>query len=226
MAEEFMNDDDQAEALKRWWRENWIWMLAGIILGLGLLFGWQYYQRYVAQRAEAAGAMLNQFAAALVTDKAKAGKLLSDLTSKYKTTPYAAQAQLLQAQQAVESGDLLAAEAALRAVVADSKDEYLAHVATLRLARVLIELTKSDEALALLDLDKAGAFLAQTHEIRGDALVAKQDQSGAVSEYQSALTEYRSVPGADVSLLELKLADLSGSSAPASTDVTATTSSK
>ncbi len=208
MVDEFMNDDDQAEVLKRWWRENWIWMLAGIVLGLGLLFGWQYYQRYTAQRAETAGATLNQFAAALVTDKAKAAILLNDLTSKYKSTPYASQAQLLQAQNAVGNGDLVGAEAALRAVVASSKDEHLSQIATLRLARVLIELNKLDEALALLDVSKAGGFVAQTHEIRGDALLAKQDQTGAVAEYQSALNDYKNIANADVSLLELKLADL------------------
>ena len=226
MVDEFMNDDDQAKVLKNWWRENWLWMLAGIILGLGILFGWQYYQRYTIERAEAAGSKLNQFAAALFSDKAKAALLLNELNTKYKSTPYAAQAQLLQAQRAVETEDLVGAETALRAAIASSKDEQLVQVATLRLARVLIELNKYDEALKLLDVSKAGAFAAQSHEVRGDALVAKQDKAAAITEYQAALTAYEGIEGADTSLLTLKLADLGGANPAASSDVVVSTSVK
>ena len=226
MVDEFMNDDDQAKVLKNWWRENWLWMLAGIILGLGILFGWQYYQRYTIERAEAAGSKLNQFAAALFSDKAKAALLLNELNTKYKSTPYAAQAQLLQAQRAVETEDLVGAETALRAAIASSKDEQLVQVATLRLARVLIELNKYDEALKLLDVSKAGAFAAQSHEVRGDALVAKQDKAAAITEYQAALTAYEGIEGVDTTLLTLKLADLGGANPAASSDVVVSTSVK
>jgi predicted negative regulator of RcsB-dependent stress response len=210
MVDEYLTDDEQAEALKSWWRENWAWVLAGVVLGLGLLAGWQYYQRYITQRAEAAAVALNEYAVAMVSDKAKAATLFKDLTGKYQATPYAPQAQLLQAQYAVETNDLVGAEAALRTVMADAKDSELAQVARLRLARVLLEQGKNDEALALLDISKAGGFVAQTQEIRGDALLAKQDQAGAIQAYQAAFAAYKTDNSADVSLLELKLSDLGG----------------
>lgn len=210
MVDEYLTDDEQAEALKSWWRDNWAWVLSGIVVGLCLLIGWQYYQRYTAQRAEAASAALDQFAAAQVNDKAKAAALFKDLTDKYAATPYAMQAQLLQAQNAVASNDLPRAEAALRIVMADSKDPELAQIAKLRLARVLLEQGKPDDALALLDVEGTSAFAAQAHEIRGDALYAKQDLSGARSEYQAALTAFKSDEVADTSLLALKLSDVGG----------------
>lgn len=214
MVDEYLTDDEQGEALKTWWRENWAWVLSGVVIGLCLLGGWQYYQRFKIKRAEAAAEVLDQFAAAQVSDKAKAETLFKDLTDKYAATPYATQAQLLQAQNAVDSNDFARAETALRAVMA-GKDPELAQVAKLRLARVLIEQGKADEALTLLDVTSAGAFVAQVHEVRGDALYAKQDQNGARGEYEAALAAYKSDSGADVSLLELKLLDLGGAVAAA-----------
>lgn len=208
MVDEYMNEDDQAEVVKRWWRDNWLWVLSGIVLGLAGLTGWQYYQRYVAQRSEAAANTLNQFAAALVTDTNKATALMNEMTTKYDATPYAPLAHLLQAQHAVEVEDLAGAETALRAVMADNRDPELTQVAKLRLARVLIEQGKQDEALTLLDVSKPSGFTAQMHEIRGDALLSKQDQAAAIAEYQAALAAFQTDSSADVSLLQLKLADL------------------
>ncbi len=217
MVDEFLTDDEQGEAFKTWWRENWAWVLSGIAVGLCLLGGWQYYQRFKVQRAETAAEMLDQFANAQVSDKVRAETLFKDLTDKYAATPYATQAQLLHAQNAVSNNDFATAETALRAVMAGSKDPELAQVAKLRLARVLIEQGKTDEALTLLDVAKAGAFAAQMHEIRGDALYARNDATGARGEYEAALAAYKSDTGADVSLLELKLQDLGGVVAAATT---------
>jgi len=210
MVDEYLTDDEQAEALKTWWRENWAWVVSGIVLGIGLLSGWSYYQRSTTQKSESAAAALDEFANVQANDKAKADTLFKQLTEDYKSTPYAMQAQLLQAQQAVETNDLPRAEAALRIVMGDSKDPELAQVAKSRLARVLIEEGKSDEALAVLDVAKAGAFAAQFHEVRGDALYAKHDLAGARGEYETALAAYKADGQADTSLLEYKLQDVSG----------------
>lgn len=218
MVDEYLTDDEQGEALKTWWRENWAWVLSGIVLGLGLLLGWNYYQRYTAERSDAAATALDEFANAQANDKGKAETLLKELTDKYAATPYSAQAQLLVAQDAVGANDLPRAEAALRNVIANSKDAELVQIANTRLARVLIEQGKSDDALALLDVAKAGAFAAQVHEIRGDALYAKQDTKGARAEYESALAAYKADGQSNVSLLEYKLQDLGGSVAAVAAD--------
>ncbi|MGD9841800.1 MAG: YfgM family protein [Steroidobacteraceae bacterium] len=226
MADEYLTDDEQAEVLKSWWRENWAWVLSGIVLGLALLVGWQYYQRYTLQRASAAAEALYQYAGAIAVDQPKAATLFNELTEKYKATPYSQQAQLLKAMYAVDSNDLAGAETALRTAMADRKDPELAQVATQRLARVLIEQGKHDEALALLDTSKASGFVAQAHEIRGDALLAKQDQAAAIAEYQAALTAYQSDSTVDTSLLEIKLADLGASAAAEPATVMAEASTK
>jgi predicted negative regulator of RcsB-dependent stress response len=214
MADEFLSEHEQGEQVKAWVRDNWAWVLSGVVVGLGLLSGWQYYQRYKILRAEAASAMLDEFAQAFETDKAKAASLYATLIDQYSATPYANQARLLQAQYAVESNDFAKGETVLREVMSKADDAELKLVATLRLARVLIQESKADDALSLLDVSKLGAFVGQAHEIRGDAYYAKQDMANARSEYQLAL-DAQTKDGADTSVLQLKLQDLGAAASPA-----------
>jgi len=208
MADEFLSEHEEGERLKAWIRENWAWVISGVAIGLGLLGGWQYYQRYQGIRAETAAATADEFGKAVSVDQAKADALYKTLTSEYTSTPYADQARLQAAQNAVAKSDWTTAESVLRDLADHSKDEPLRQVARLRLARVLIQTHKSDDALALLDVNKAGAFTAQVHELRGDALYAKQDLTAAHSEYQAALDAAKNDDSYDVSLLKLKLQDL------------------
>ena len=215
MVEEYLTEEEQAEALKQWARDNWAWIAAGIVIGVVLLLGWQYYTRYKMQRAETAGQLLEQYSVAQSADKSKADALLQELTSKYPATPYADEAHLLAAQHAVDSSEFDRAATELRTVMDSARDLQLRGVARLRLARVLMQQQKYDDALQLLDIDKAGAFIAQTQEIRGDVLYAKGDSSGARSAYQAALDASKADPAANVALLQLKLDDLGGSTAVA-----------
>ena len=69
----------------------------------------------------------------------------------------------------------------LTTVMNGSKDAELKQIARLRLARVLIDQGKADEALKLLDLGTAGTFVGRYHEVRADALSAKKDTAGAIT---------------------------------------------
>jgi predicted negative regulator of RcsB-dependent stress response len=88
----------------------------------------------------------------------------------------------------------------------NSKDAELKQVARLRLARILIDQGKPDEAIKTLAEGTPGSFAGRYHEVHGDALYAKKDIPGAVAEYNMALGT--SDGGADAALLQLKLADL------------------
>ncbi len=212
MVDEYSSDHEQEEALRSWWRDNWRWVISGVVLGLALLAGWQYWQRHVQLRAEAAAQAYSDLTAALTAgDKDKIEQLVKDLDTQHAKSPYADQAHLALAQSKVAAGQFEQAANELKIVIDKSKDEALVQVARLRLARVQLQLGHPDEALALLDVNKAGAFASQVHEIRGDALLAKNDSSGARLAYQAALNESTgpdSAPG-ESELLRLKLQDLS-----------------
>jgi predicted negative regulator of RcsB-dependent stress response len=210
MVEDYLTDRDQEEALRNWWRENWKWILAGIALGLGLLAGYQYWQSYRAQRADAAAKVYADLQKALAgNDTEQAGRLLNDLASDHGKSAYTQQGRLLLAKRDAEAGKFDDAIKQLRQVADTSRDSELGQIARLRLARLLIQTGKHDEALQLLDVEKAGAFGAQAREIRGDALVAKGDAQGARAEYAAALAP-DSKGQVDRATVELKLRDVGG----------------
>jgi len=221
MIDEYSSDREQEEALRSWWRDNWRWVMSGVALGLALLAGWQYWQRQVQMRAESAAQAYSDLNAALASgNKDKIEELVKDLDTKHSDSPYADHAHLALAQSKVAVGQFEQAANELKVVVDKSKDAALVQVARLRLARVQLQLGHPDDALLLLDVSKAGAFAAQMHEVRGDALLAKGDRSGARLAYQAAMKENigaDSAPG-EGELLRLKLQDLNDAQASAATE--------
>jgi predicted negative regulator of RcsB-dependent stress response len=210
MVEDYLSDREQEEALRTWWRENWRWILGGIVLGIALLFGWFRWQDYRSSRAVAAAKHYDQVKAAVdARDADKATKLLGELSSEFDKSPYAQEARLLVAKMHVEATKYDAALPLLREVADKSADKELANVARLRAARVLIQQGKHDEAIASLKVDELGAFAASAHEIRGDANLAKGDQNAARAEYAAALAADDAQ--IDRNMLELKLQEVGGS---------------
>jgi predicted negative regulator of RcsB-dependent stress response len=220
MAEELLSDQQQEEILRRWWNSNWQWVLAGFALGLAVLFGWQQWQHRKAETANSAATLYTSFTEALTAnDRSKAESLLKDLEAKYSDTPYIDQSHLAMAGAYVETGLYEQAAAELKSVMDHAVDDALKPIATLRWARVQLQLGHQDEALAALDISKAGAFVAQYHDVRGDALLAKGDPSGAKQAYQLALDSAKfnstgtsnAAPGesmVDEAYLQLKLQDV------------------
>ena len=208
MAEDYLTDDEQVEHVKRVVAENWVWVLGGLALGAALIFGYRYYDGYRNDRALRAAAEFGDMTSALERDdRNKSRQIAAQLIKDYPNSPYADQAQLVTARLAVDDGQLANAVAPLTQVMSNSKDTELRHIARLRLARVLIDQRKPDEAIKTLAEDTPGAFAARYHEVRGDAFYAKNDVKAALTEYQAAFLG--DAGSADSALLQLKIADLS-----------------
>jgi predicted negative regulator of RcsB-dependent stress response len=215
MAEDYLTDDEQLEQVKRVVAENWVWVLGGIVLGAALIFGYRYYDGYRNERALRAASQFGDMTSALERDdRNKARQIAAVLVKDYPTSPYADQSQLVVARLYVDDGQLANAIAPLTQVMTNSKDAELRHIARLRLARVLIDQRKPDEAIKTLAEDSWGAFAGRAHEVRGDAFYAKNDVKSAVTEYKAALSG-GDASSVDSALIQLKIADLGTPPAPA-----------
>jgi predicted negative regulator of RcsB-dependent stress response len=207
MAEEYLTDDEQLEAVKRAFSEYAPWILGGVVLGVGGWFGIQYYRSHQNALAMQAAEQFTQMTMALqMNDAQKSLQIANGLIKNYPSSPYADQAQLTIARIDVDSGKPADAVAPLTEVMNNSKDAELKQIARLRLARILIDQGKPDDAIKTLAQGTPGSFVGRYHEVHGDALYAKKDIPGAIAEYQAALGS--SDGGADAALLQLKLADL------------------
>jgi predicted negative regulator of RcsB-dependent stress response len=204
---EDLSDNEREEQLRRFWAENWLWVVGGIALGLGGLAGWQYWQKMKFRASEQdAAAYVAEIDALGRNDKAAAVKMAGELRALHPKSPYADQADLALARFAVDTRDFDEAAKRLRTVADSSRDPELRLIAQVRLARVLSEQGKHDDALKLLDVTNAGSFTPLFHEARGDVLAAKGDVAGARQAYDAALAATASVQAQafDREFVELK----------------------
>jgi predicted negative regulator of RcsB-dependent stress response len=222
--DEYLSEKEQWEAVKTWFRENGLWIVAGVAVGAAGIGGWQWWNAHIDKVNAEASAKYEQMITSLGrNDESAALVALGELEHDYSSTPYVDQAKLAFARVYVESNRLDKAAGELQAITQHSKDKQLGLVARLRLARVQIAQKKPDDALATLNGIDPGAFAAQFHEVRGDADLAKGDKSGALSEYRVARTMDAGAgagPGGG-SLLDLKISDLVADAAPATKTPTA-----
>ena len=215
MPEEYLTDDEQLEHVKRLTAEYGPWMLGAVVLGLAFVFGFRYYEGYRNERAMQAASRFTGMTSALQhDDRAQARQIADGLIKDFPNSPYADQAKMTLARLAVDDGLDANAIPLLTQVMENSKDTELRHIARLRLARVLIDQGKPEDAIKTLS-DEPGAFAARYHEVRGDAYYAKKDLQRASTEYKAALGESGLQGGVDSALLTLKIADLGLPAAPA-----------
>jgi predicted negative regulator of RcsB-dependent stress response len=207
MAEDYLTDDEQLEHVKRLVAEYGPWTFGAVVVGLGLAFGYRYYNQHTNERALDASAQFVEMSAAVDGDNpAKARQIADNLIKSYPSSPYADQAQLVLARLAIDANQEAGAVGPLQQVIAHSKDVELRHIARLRLARVQIDQGKPDEGLQTLS-DPSGTFAARYDEVRGDAYYAKKDMAKAAELYRKALSE-DDPRSTDSALLALKIADL------------------
>ncbi len=204
-------EEEQIAQLKEWWQRNGKPLLAGGVLAVAGVFGWQYWQNYQASQAAAASYIYQQLLENVLSpeverDTAEVVELSNKLKSEFAGSPYSQYGALLAAKLAVEAGKLDDAAAELQAVVDKPADATLGELARQRLARVLAAQDKAEEGLTLLDGEAPASYQASREELRGDLLKQLQRPAEAREAYQKA----RAVLADDAAqgTLQLKLDDL------------------
>ena len=204
--DDLLDEHEQSERVRGWLRQNGAGLIGGVVLGLGLIGGWQWWQQHqAAQKAEAG----RQYTAIVQAVDAKdLKKATADNAALAKSgTDYAALAAMHVAKGQLDAGDRNAAIATLRGVHA--KDPAIEVVVRSRLARLLIDGDKPADALALIGDKPEGAAAI---EARGDALFALGRTEDARAAYAQALAKL-DIATPQRRLVELKLIQVGGSPA-------------
>jgi predicted negative regulator of RcsB-dependent stress response len=204
-------DEAEVEQLRRWWRENWMALAGGLVLGLAGIFGWEYWQSSRTAKAEHASQVFEDLKRAPAERTERAAELWEHLSKDFADTPYASQGGLLLANAAATRQDWPEAQSKLEWVLAHTDDPGLKKIARLRLARVLWQQQKPDEALKLLDVADGDPFAALYQELRGDIQFARGDREAARAAWQKAMELGPAAPGRDG--LQRKLDDLGSAAA-------------
>ncbi len=201
-------DEEQIALIRDWWRANGRSVIAGIVIAVVAVIGWQQWNAYQERTAESASGYYMAFLDAL-RDEAPEADLVEQgerIISDYGRTPYAALTALWLAQHHVERDELDAAADRLRWVVGQARSEAFVAPARLRLAQVLAAREQYDEALGLLEQAPAG-FESRYRELAGDIQAERGSAEAAAAAYRQAL-EAPSLDPQRRGLIELKLSDM------------------
>ncbi len=186
---ELKTDEETVEDIKKWWKENGTAIVAGVVIGLGAIFGWRAWSDYrdgIGQRASLA---LEQVLVATAGEETESAMRQAEkLTNDFGGTTYAMLAQLALAKTRLDAGEPQAAMTALAAAVEQAPDPGLARLTALRLARLQIDQDALDAADQTIDShDDGGPFHGDFTALRGDIAAARGETESAVELYREAL---------------------------------------
>ncbi|HJR74766.1 MAG TPA: tetratricopeptide repeat protein [Luteimonas sp.] len=199
--DDLLDEHEQSEKVRGWLQKNALGLIGGVALGLGLIGGWQWWQKRTHNERTSTSARYAEAVKAIGPDLAKAKTAVASLPAG---SEYAALASLQLAKAQVDAGKRDDAIATLRGI--KTEDAAVAAMVTQRLARLLTDAGKPKEALQLL----ASASDAGGLEAKGDAYVAMSQRDAAREAYARALA-LLDAGSPDRRLLELKLTDAGGS---------------
>ena len=120
----YENENDQVEAVKRFFAENGKALAVGVILGVGALIGWRYWNSHQVDSARSASLAYQNAVTAVSEGKPDSIPAAEKFAAENKNT-YGALASLELAQQFVDKNELEKAAAQLQQGLADTSDENL-----------------------------------------------------------------------------------------------------
>jgi predicted negative regulator of RcsB-dependent stress response len=205
MVDVTLSEEEQVEELKKWWKENGKSVIAGVVLGLGAVFGWQYWNQHQQQVAGQASMLFEQMSQSLAAKNNEiASKQAEIIASEFQGSAYDTFASLTLARVKLEQGDTAAARALLKQVEQKGSSQSLQQIARLHLARILISEGDAEGAAAVVANAKDDSFRGEFSALKGDIALARGDREGARSAYLEALA----TDVGNTAVIRMKLEDL------------------
>jgi len=182
-----LQEQEQVEALKAWWKDNGTWLLLALALVLGgfaATKGWQAYKEKQAGEAATLFAELNKQLGS--KDPKRINDAATAVIDQFGSSAYAPRAALLAAQINIQVKDSAHAKTQLQWVIDHASEAALKDVARLKLASVLLDEKSYSEALTLLDAQHPDSFAGLYADLKGDVLNAQGKSEEARTAYQQA----------------------------------------
>jgi predicted negative regulator of RcsB-dependent stress response len=182
-----LQEQEQLDTLKAWWKDNGNAVLSGLLIVVVAMAGWRGWQYYQNKQAGEAATLYAQFTGQLGSGDAKrVNDAAAAVMERFASTGYAPRAALLAARVNEQGKDTAQARTQLQWVIDHAKEDTLKDVARLRLAAILLDEKKYDEALKQLDSKHPASFDGLYADLKGDVLSAQGKNEEAKSSYKLA----------------------------------------
>lgn len=192
----YNTEEEQVEALKKWWKEKGTSTVLLIAIVLAGWFGWQGWQARQAQAAEAAAQQyqtlllianqLSQMPNPGAVDRA--ADMVAKLKEEHAGSVYTAYSALLLARLKVEQDAIDDAIAELQWILDSEVADNLKQLASIRLARLQFANGDVSGAKTLVESALDGDFAISAGELMGDILLKEGDVEAARAAYKQALS--------------------------------------
>ena len=181
-----IEEEQEINQLKDWWKENGKTIIVAFILGVGGMFGWRYWQAHQAEQIAQASTQYDALIYSAQQDEQAKKANIEQFVQANSKTAYAVFALLDEAKKETEKQDFAAAEVNLNQALTQSQDEVLTSIVALRLSAVQFQLGQLDNALTTLNQVKGESFNARKAILTGDIQVAKGDKVSAKNSFEQA----------------------------------------
>ncbi len=207
--DDLLSEKEQIEQIRSWWSEYSTYVIGGVVIGAGLLFGINHYQNTKLQAQIDASMAYEALVVEVSSGDLESAEIRADeIATSYTDTSYVAQAALAMARLYMDKNRDQDAADALLAIVEGDSSGNLQNVARLRLARIYLYQDKAQDVVDLLAGEQNSAFAATFGEVLGDAYTALGRTDEAQQAYQEVLLDPLSQGTVDQQLVQWKSLDL------------------
>ena len=205
-----LQEQEQVDALKHWWKDNGKSVILAVVLVLAVFAATKGWQSYKEKQASDAASMFAELSKPVNSnDSKRINEMAAAVMDKYGSGAYAPRAALLAAQANIQAKDNVHAKSQLQWVIDHSGEAALKDVARLKLASLLLDEKNYADALTLLNATHPDSFNGLYADLKGDVLNAQGKTDEARAAYQQSLNKIDS-KSPYYSLIQMKLDALGG----------------
>ena len=194
-------EEEQVEQIKKWWNSNGKQIIAGAVIGLAGIWGWNTYSDYQDKQSLNARSLYLNFA----SDSNNLGAY-DKLTTDFSSSSYSDQAILLMAKYLFDAGSYTQALGVITPLI-NNPSSVIANTAALRAASIHLQLGQHDQALLILEEQSGDGFSGLIYNLMGDIYLDLGNRAEAQNYYSLAIDNV--TENSNLSqLIQIKLDDL------------------
>ena len=194
-------EEEQVDQIKKWWNSNVKQIIAGAVIGLAGVWGWNTYSDYQDKQSLNARSLYLSYA----SDSNNLGAY-DKLTTDFSSSTYSDQAILLMAKYLFDAGSYTEALAATEPLI-NNPSSVIANTAALRAASIYLQLGKHDQALSVLEGQSGNDFSGLIYNLIGDIHLDLGNRAEAQKHYSLAIDNVTANSNLS-QLIQIKLDDL------------------
>ena len=194
-------EEEQVEQIKKWWNSNGKQIIAGAVIGLAGIFGWNTYTDFQDNQSLNARSLYLSYA----SDSNNLGAY-DKLTTDFSSSTYSDQAILLMAKYLFDAGSYVQALGIIEPLINHSSS-VIANTASLRVASIHLQLGQHNQALSILEGQSEDGFSGLVYNLTGDIYLDLGNHSEARKYYSLAIDNVSENSNL-IQLIQIKLDDL------------------